>query len=348
MSGSHAEPARRRRGSTARRLGVRLLGAVLVLWAVATITFFVVRLIPGDPAAAILGGPGSQAGEEALAAVREQYGFDLPLWQQYLLALGRMATFDLGTSYALRQPVAEVIGAQLPGTFTLALLALVLAWAFAVSLALFSTLGAGDAGSGGAGASVRSRRRLGRAAAAVGGTIETIAAALPHFWLAAVLVVVFSSWLRVLPPVSTGDVAGLVLPVLTLAIPVAGFLAQVMRESLLTALSTPFALSARARGETETGLRLRHALRHAAVPGVNLSAWAFGYLVSGAVVVETIFARPGLGRSLLQAVTLRDVPLVTGIVLVSALAYIVVTLVADIVSAALDPRLRAPVAEATA
>lgn len=320
-----------------------------MLWAVATITFFVIRLIPGDPAAAILGGPGSQASEAALAAVREEYGLDLPVWQQYLLALGRIATLDLGTSYALRQPVADVIGAQLPGTFTLALLALALAWVVAIALALFSTLGADGAnlaGDAGAGASARWRRRLGRIAAATGGTIETIAAALPHFWLAAVLVVIFSSWLRVLPPVSTGDAAGLVLPVVTLAIPVAGFLAQVMRESLLTALSTPFALSARARGETETGVRLRHALRHAALPGVNLSAWAFGYLISGAVVVETIFARPGLGRSLLQAVTLRDVPLVTGIVLVSAVAYIAVTIVADLVSVALDPRLKAPAAGA--
>jgi len=329
VSGPRAIPVRARPRSTARRIGVRVAGGLFVLWAVATITFFVIRLIPGDPAAAILGGPGSQASEAALAAVREEYGLDLPVWQQYLLALGRMATLDFGTSYALRQPVAEVIGAQLPGTFLLAMLALIVAWVVAVALALFSTLGAGD-----------TSRGVGRAAAAVGGSLETVAAALPHFWLAAVLVVVFSSWLRLLPPVSTGDAAGLVLPVLTLAIPVAGFLAQVMRESLLDALATPYALSARARGETEGGVRLRHALRHAALPGVNLSAWAFGYLVSGAVVVETIFARPGLGRSLLQAVTLRDVPLVTGIVLVTAVAYIVVTLVADLVSAVLDPRLR--------
>lgn len=341
MSRPRADPARGRGRSLARRFVVRLAGAVLVLWAVATVTFFIIRLIPGDPAAAILGGPGSQASDEALAAVREQYGLDLPVWQQYLIALGRMATLDLGTSYALRLPVADVILAQLPGTLLLAALALVLAWVVAVALAMTSTLGVGATDET---ASVRARstRRLGRLAAALGGAVETVAAALPHFWLAAVLVVVFSSWLGWLPPVSTGDAAGLVLPVLTLAIPVAGFLAQVMRESLLEALATPFALSARARGETETGVRFRHALRHAALPGVNLSAWAFGYLVSGAVVVETIFARPGLGRSLLQAVTLRDVPLVTGIVLVSALAYIVVTLIADAVSVALDPRLRPP------
>nr|WP_246150451.1 ABC transporter permease [Agromyces intestinalis] len=315
----------------ARRFGVRLAGAVLVLWAVATITFFAIRLIPGDPAQAILGGPGSQASAEALEAVRHEYGLDLPLLQQYLLALGRLATWDFGTSYALRQPVAEVIAAQLPGTFALAVIALALAWVIALALALFSTLGAGTRG--------------GRIAAAVGGTVETVAAALPHFWLAAVLVVVFSTWLHLLPPVSTADASGLVLPVVTLAIPVAGFLAQVMRESLQQALGAPFSLSARSRGETEGGVRFRHALRHAALPGVNLSAWAFGYLVSGAVVVETIFARPGLGRSLLQAVTLRDVPLVTGIVLVSAIAYIVVTIVADLVSVALDPRLRGPARE---
>ncbi|UOE46067.1 ABC transporter permease [Agromyces larvae] len=325
------EPARGRWQPLARRFGVRLGGAVLVLWAVATITFFAIRLIPGDPAEAILGGPGSQASAEALEAVRREYGLDLPLLQQYLMALGRLVVWDFGTSYALRQPVADVIAAQLPGTFLLALLALTLAWLIALGLALFSTLGMGTRG--------------GRVAAAIGGTVETVAAALPHFWLAAVLVVVFSTWLRLLPPVSTSDASGLVLPVVTLAIPVAGFLAQVMRESLEQALGTPFALSARARGETEGGVRLRHALRHAALPGVNLSAWAFGYLVSGAVVVETIFARPGLGRSLLQAVTLRDVPLVTGIVLVSAIAYIVVTVVADAVSVVLDPRLRAPARE---
>ncbi|GAA2237593.1 ABC transporter permease [Herbiconiux moechotypicola] len=296
-------------------------GGVFVLWAAATLTFFGLRLIPGDPAQAVLGGPGSQASAEALAAVRAEYGLDQPVWVQYLRYLGRLGTGDLGSSYSLRQPVAEIIGAQIGGTLLLAALSLAVAWVIALGLAVWSTRG-------------------GRVAAAVGSALEIVAAAVPHFWLAMVLVLVFSTTLRWLPAVSTPGPAGLVLPVLTLALPLAGFLGQVMRESVLDALEAPFVLSARARGESEGGVRWRHVLRHGALPGIALSGWAFGWLISGAVVVETIFARPGLGRTLLNAVQLRDVPLVVGVVLVVALGYVVVTVLTDAVSRIADPRLR--------
>jgi len=154
-------------------------------------------------------------------------------------------------------------------------------------------------------------------------------------------VLVFSTQLGWLPPVSTGTPLGIVLPVVTLAIPVAGFLGQVTRDSLLDASTAPFALTARARGESRSGLFRRHLLRHAALPGLALSGWAFGSLLSGAVVVESIFARPGLGRTLLQAVTLRDIPLVTGVALASALAYVVVVALGDLAERAVDPRERA-------
>ncbi|MGG7449828.1 ABC transporter permease [Plantibacter auratus] len=301
------------------RIGARLAGAVFVLWAVATVTFFAVRLIPGDPAQAYLGGPGSQASAEALERVREQYGLDEPLLVQYLAQLVRLVQGDLGESASLRTPVAQVLGEQLGGTLVLATASLAVAWLLALGLAVWSTRG-------------------GRVSAALGSAVELVAASLPQFWLATVLITLFSTWLAWLPPVSTGDAAGLILPVLTLAIPVAGFLAQVMREPLLDAGSAPFAVSAAARGESTTGLLLRHGLRHAAVPAVNLSGWAFGYLISGAVVVETIFARPGLGRTLLQAVTVRDVPVVTGVVLSSAVAYVVVMFLADLAAELLDPR----------
>jgi peptide/nickel transport system permease protein len=149
---------------------------------------------------------------------------------------------------------------------------------------------------------------------------------------------VFSLWLGVLPPISTGTPAGLVLPVLALAIPLAGFLSQIMRPALLTALESPFVLSARARGESEGGVRRLHAIRHAAVPAISLTGWAFGSLISGAVVVETIFARPGLGRTLLNAVTARDVPVVIGVVMIVAVAYILVTLATDVATRWVDPR----------
>ena len=296
-------------------------GALFVLWAVATLTFFAVRLIPGDPAEAILGGPGSQTSPEALAAARAQYGLDQPLLVQYLSQLGRLATGDFGRSYALKVDVAPLIVSQLWGTLLLATCALVVAWLLALWLALWSTRG-------------------GRVAWAIGSGLEIVAAALPSFWLATALIVLFSSWLGWLPPISTPGPVGLILPVLALAIPLAGFLGQVMRESMSAALDAPFVVSARARGEGDTGVRMRHVLRHAALPAIGLSGWAFGSLISGAVVVETIFARPGLGRTLLNAVTVRDVPVVLGVVLVVALAYIVMTIATDVLSRIVDPRMR--------
>jgi peptide/nickel transport system permease protein len=305
--------------AAARWLGVRLLGAVVVLWAVATLIFFAIRLVPGDPAQAILGGPGSQASAASLRLVREQYGLDRPLVVQYATQLAHLATGNLGTSYSLKQSVASVLEAQVPPTLILAGLSLLVAWLLAVGLAWWSSRG-------------------GRIANGVGSSLEVVASAVPHFLLASVLIVVFSTQLGILPPVSTGGGAGLVLPVVTLAIPVAGFLGQVTRDSLLDAASAPFAVSARARGESPSGVFGRHLLRHAALPGLALSGWAFGSLLSGAVVVESVFARPGLGRTLLQAVTLRDIPLVTGVALVSALAYIVVVALGDLAERAVDPR----------
>jgi peptide/nickel transport system permease protein len=301
---------------------LRLGGVVFVLWAVATVTFFAIRLIPGDPAEAILGGPGSQASAAALAKARADYGLDLPLPLQYLHYLGRLAVGDLGQSYALREPVVSVIGQNLGGTLLLAVVSLVVAGAIALGLAAWSAWG-------------------GAGAAAVSSVLEVVAAAVPHFWLAISLILLFSTTLDWLPPVSVPGPAGLVLPVLTLAIPLAGFLGQVMRESILNAMASPFVLAARARGEGSNGVFWRHALRHAAIPAIGLAGWAFGALISGAVVVETIFARPGLGRSLLSAVQQRDVPLVVGVVLVVALGYMLVTTLTDFADRLVDPRLRA-------
>ncbi|WP_449372646.1 ABC transporter permease [Arthrobacter psychrolactophilus] len=308
-------------GSSARWLLGKLVGGIFVLWAVATAIFFGIRMIPGDPAEAIMGGPGSQASAEALAAARAHYGLDLPLLVQYGRQLKQLAMGDLGTSYSLKSPVAEVLAELVPPTLILAGLALVVAWMMALALAVFST-------------------RSGVIASAVASGLEIVSAAVPHFWLASVLIMVFSSMLGWLPPVSTNSPAGLVLPVITLALPLAGFLGQVMRDTMMEAQRSAFALSARARGESETGILLRHSLRHAALPGISLSGWALGSLLSGAVVVESIFARPGLGRSLLSAVTARDIPLVTGVALLSAAAYVVIMAVSDIIERLADPRIK--------
>ncbi|MHA7304200.1 ABC transporter permease [Arthrobacter sp. TMN-49] len=310
-------------GSSVRWLLGKLGGGVFALWAVATAIFFGIRMIPGDPAAAIMGGPGSQASAEALAAARAQYGLDQPLYVQYFGQLGRLATGDWGTSYSLKSPVSEVLGELIPPTLILAVLALLVAWAMALVLAVLST-------------------RSGALGSALASGLEIVSAAVPHFWLASVLIMVFSTLLGWLPPVSTTTPAGLILPVITLALPLAGFLGQVMRDTMVEAQRSAYALSARARGESELGVLLRHSLRHSALPGIALSGWALGSLLSGAVVVESIFARPGLGRSLLSAVTARDIPLVTGVALLSAAAYVVIMALSDIAERIVDPRIGAP------
>jgi peptide/nickel transport system permease protein len=297
----------------------RVLGGIVVLWAVATIVFVAIRLIPGDPAQAILGGPGSQASAAALAHVRAEYGLDRPIVVQYLVFLGRLATGNLGDSYSFRTPVATLLGQELPVTLTLAVVGLVLAWGLALVAAWWST-------------------QRGRIAAALTNAIAITASVTPHFWLGSVLIVVFATGLDWFPAVSDGTIGGWVLPALTVAVPVAGYLAQTVRDGVLDADRSAFALAARARGETRGGVFARHLLRHAALPGIALSAWAFGSLVSGAVVVESVFALPGIGRALVTAVDERDMPLVAGITLVSALAYVVVLALADLVEVAVDPR----------
>jgi peptide/nickel transport system permease protein len=303
-------------------LAARVAGALVVLWAVATLIFFAIRLVPGDPAEAILGGPGSQASPAALALVRREYGLDQPLFVQYFDQLGRLLTGDLGTSYSLKQSVSSILAAQVPPTLVLAALSLAAAWILAIAVAWWS------AGSG-------------RLANTLASGLEVVASAVPQFLLASIVIVIFATGLGWFPPVSTGTPAGIVLPVVTLAVPVAAFLGQVTRDSLLDAAASPFVLSARARGEGPSGVFRRHLLRHAALPGLALSGWAFGSLLSGAIVVESVFARPGLGRTLLQAVTLRDIPLVTGVALVSALAYVVVVALGDLAEKIVDPRERA-------
>lgn len=297
----------------------RVGAALIVVWLVATAVFTGMRLIPGDPAEAIMGGPGSQASAEALAAARAEFGLDLPWYQQYFAYLGRIATGDLGKSYSLRRPVGEVIWEVFPPTLILAFVSLLLAWVLALGLA------AAAAGTG----------RVGKV---VTGVVEIVAAALPHFWLGSVLVIVFAAGLGWLPATSDGTVRSLVLPALTLTLPTAGFLSHLMRDSIAGAMRAPFALVAQARGETRLRIFLVHGLRHAAVPALSLSGWALSAALSGAVVVEQVFARPGLGRALVGAVLARDIPLVTGVTLVSAVIYVVVMALVDAVQMRLDPR----------
>jgi peptide/nickel transport system permease protein len=228
---------------------------------------------------------------------------------------------DLGTSYTQYKPVAQVIGAQLGPSIVLTVSALVLAWVLAVTVSLLT---------------VRRRRLV----SSLGSTWEAFTASLPTYWVGVVLLVVFAVNLRMFPVIGGTSLRGTVLPALTLAIPLAGFFGQVTRDEFEKVLDQPFITTARTRGMGDTAVRLKHALRHSILPAITLSGWALGALLSGAVIVENVFGRPGIGQVLVNSVNTRDVPTVSGIVLLVAGVYVIANLLVDLAYALIDPRLR--------
>jgi len=310
---------------TARAVLGRIVTAILVLVAAASVTFFAQLLIPGDRATTILNlqtGRAQTYSAAQLAPVNEKFGFDHPVLVQWLHYVGGLFRGDLGTSYTQYRPVTQVIGSEIVPSLVLTVLALVVAWAIALSVTLLTV-------------------RRGRFASALGSGWEAVTASLPPYWIGVVLLVVFSVELRVFPVIGGDSIAGTVLPVLTLAIPLAGFLGQVTRDEFEKVLEQPFVTTARTRGMGDTAVRLRHALRHSVIPAITLSGWALGALLSGAVIAENIFGRPGIGQVLVTAVNTRDVPTVSGIVLVVAAVYVVANLIVDLAYRLVDPRLGA-------
>lgn len=299
------------------RIGGIAASVVLVLWGAATLAFLAFRIIPGD-AVDVLLGPQAQVSEAVKDGIRAELGFDRPVLEQYAAFLARLARGDLGESYQLRLPVTEVIGRQLGSTLQLTGLALVIA----IVLALASVL------------LVR-----GRTARAVAGGVELVVLSSPVFWTGLLLLSVFSFQLGWFPVSGARDPAAVVLPAITLALPVAALLSQVLRDGVETAEREPFLLTVRARGASPLRESTHHTLRHASVGGVTLAAYLVGSLLGGAVLVETVFARPGIGRVTLTAITDRDLPVVTGVILLSALVFVVVNTIADLVVPLLDPRL---------
>jgi len=310
--------------STARRILVKVVTAILVLVAAASVTFFAQLLVPGDRATAILNQQTGRAQlwtPAQLAPVNHEFGFDKPLIVQYLGYVGGLFRGDLGTSYTQYKPVTQVIDAQLMPSLVLTVGALVAAWVLALAVILATV-------------------RRGRFVTGLGSTWEALTASLPTYWVGVVLLVVFAVEFRIFPVIGGTSAWGTVLPVLTLAIPLAGFLGQITRDEFEKVLDQPF-ITARTRGMSDAGVRLKHALRHSVLPAITLSGWALGALVSGAVIAENLFGRPGIGQVLVTAVNTRDVPTVSGIVLVVAAVYVVANLLVDLAYGLIDPRLRA-------
>jgi peptide/nickel transport system permease protein len=308
-----------------RRIAVKAVLSLVVIVAAASVTFFAQLAVPGDRANTLMNlqtGQDKKWTADELAPLNERFGFHDPVIVQYLDYVTGLFHGDLGTSYTQKRPVAEVIGGQLLPSLTLTGAALLVAWALALGITLLTV-------------------KRGRFLTSLGTTWEALTASLPHYWVGVVLLVVFAVQLRVFPIIGGTSALGTVLPVLTLAIPLAGFLGQVTRDEFEQVLQQPFVTTARTRGMSDLGVRVRHVLRHAILPAITLSGWALGALVSGAVIAENIFGRPGIGQVLVTAVNTRDLPTVSGIVLLVAAIYVVANLLVDLAYAIVDPRLRA-------
>ncbi|GLZ40819.1 ABC transporter permease [Actinokineospora sp. NBRC 105648] len=300
-------------------VAVRLAGSVGVLWGAVTATFFLVHAMPGKTVDVLL------ARSQATPAVRDriiaEYGLDGSLLDQYLTYLGRLLTGDLGDSFVLRRPVWDAIGGQLPATLALVAATLVLTVVASVVLAVIGA----------------QRRPWVRS---LFSSVEALVVAVPPFWLGLLLLSVFSFSLHWFPAIGTSSLDGLVLPAIALAAHPIAVVTRVLRDGLLRVLDEPFVLSARARGVGETDLRARHVLRHAVLPVTALLGWITGSLIGGAVIIEIVFSRPGIGRLVLSAVQNKDMPLVIGVVLLAAAVFVVVNIAVDALAWLADPRTR--------
>lgn len=298
----------------------RLLGLVPTLWAIATLTFGALYLVPGDPALVLLSESHATAAE--IARRRAELGLDASLPEQYGRYLARIVQGDLGTSLFTGRPVTAEIRQQLPATLQLAVAASAVAVTLGLAMGLLAAVNRGHWPD------------------AVITAAATVGIATPVFWSGLLAMWLFALVLGWLPATGQGGLEYLVLPAGVLGISSAGAIARVCRASLIEVMDRPYILAARARGIWPRSLLMRHALRVALLPTVTVIGVQFGFLMGGAVVTETVFARQGLGRLVVEAILRKDLPLVLGTVLVGATGYVLINLCTDILYGVLDPRVR--------
>jgi peptide/nickel transport system permease protein len=305
-----------------------VLAAVPVALGVATVVFVVLRFVPGDPAA-LLAGP--NATQEALAATRAYYGLDQPLVVQYLRWISRLAVGDFGESIFLRRPVLSEVLDRFGNTLILASASLLVATGGGILVGVL--------------AATRPRSLFDRVVM----FLALCGVGLPVFWTGFVLIILFSVQLRwfppqgMAPPVRTSPfdiLPYLVLPAITLALPSLAFIARVTRSSMVEVLYQDYIRTARAKGLDERRLLWRHALKNTLIPVVTIVGAQAGYLLGGAVLVEYVFSWPGLGLLVVNGINSRDYPLVQGAIVFTALVFVVINLLVDVLYAVIDPRIR--------
>ncbi|KQU39462.1 ABC transporter permease [Rhodococcus sp. BP-241] len=307
-----------------RYLGLRVLQAIGVLWAAFTISFVVLFLLPSDPVSIAVdsgGGSGTPVDAAAVAELQARYGLDKPVLEQYWTSLTSAIRGDFGTSISTGQPVTTAILDAVPSTLALAGLALMLAVGVGGGLAFLATY---------------TRARWLRTALL---SLPPLGVAVPTFWVGLLLLQVFSFGLPIFPAFGDRGFGSLVLPAITLAVPTGAVIAQVLATSLTTTWRQPFTTAAEAKGASRWRIQTRHVLRLASVPAFTIAGVLVGELLAGSVVVETVFSRAGVGRLTQTSVLAQDIPVVQGIVVLTSLVFVVVTLAVDIVYPLIDPRI---------
>ncbi|WSH25015.1 ABC transporter permease (plasmid) [Rhizobium ruizarguesonis] len=295
-----------------------------VIFGFSVITFILVRLIPGDPARNILG---TRATPAALASIRAQYGLDQPMWLQYIYFLKNLANGEMGKSILYKIDVLKLIVTRIEPTLALVVSSVVLSVLIAVPMAAIAA------------------RNAGRAPDHAVRIVSTFGIGFPPFWLGLMLIILFSVELGVLPVSGYGATIGeklshLVLPSLTVALSLSTVLTRSLRAAMIEQLKSDVATAARARGMPEGIVFWRHVLPNSLVPTINLLAVNIGWLIGGTVVVESVFALPGMGQLLVRAIFSRDYMVVQGVAMVFACATVLINFIADIVTVAVDPRVK--------
>lgn len=298
----------------------RLIQVIPITFGILTLVFSLIHLIPGDPAIQIAG---ENARPEDVQRVREELGLNLPLWKQYANYLGRLAHGDMGTSFRTQEKVSKEIFARYPATLQLAFGGMVVALLVAFPLGILSAI----------------KRNswidnLARFFALIG-------VSMPSFWFGPLLIIAFSihfNWF----PVSGREegLKSLVLPSITMGLALAAILTRMIRVSLAEELGQLYVTTALAKGVSRRSAIFRHALKNALIPVITIVALQFGSLLTGAIITEQIFSWPGLGRLLIQSITTRDYPQVQASIMVIALTYIMVNLMADLLYGIVDPRIK--------
>lgn len=305
-----------------RYLTLRLGQAIAVLWAAFTVSFLVLYALPGDPAQLLAGPDATDVTPEQLDAIRQRYGLDQPLIVQYLNQLLHLLQGQLGTSIVSGRPVTEIIGEAIGPTAQIAGAGLLLAVVFGGGIAVLATY--------------TRHRGIGQLLL----SLPPLGVAVPSFWFALLLLQWFSFGIPLFPAMGDTGPASIVLPAITLALPTGAMIAQLLSKSLVTTLREPYIDTAWAKGAGRARIHFRHALRNAALPALTIAGLLVGQLLAGTVITETIFSRPGIGRVTASAVAAQDIPVVQGVVVFSAIVFVLANLAVDLIYPIVDPRIQ--------